>query len=108
MACRVICARSFSSCRALAKAWRWANSLLERRQAMAIRNIAVSRLVISSTRSSMREPSPKASLNALAAGVTPSLMATMRAFQSLTVSASTGPSAKRWRISPASTSSLAR
>ncbi|MNR31423.1 hypothetical protein D3C85_1489320 [compost metagenome] len=82
--------------------------MLERRQAMAIRNIAVSRLVISSTRSSMREPSPKASLNALAAGVTPSLMVTMRAFQSLTVRASTGPAAKLLRISMASISSLPR
>ncbi|MNE68920.1 hypothetical protein D3C80_1646090 [compost metagenome] len=75
---------------------------------MVMRNIAVSRLVISSTRSNMREPSPKASLNALAAGVTPSLMVTMRAFQALTAWASTGPLAKLWRISPASTSSLAR
>ncbi|MNH29758.1 hypothetical protein D3C79_900080 [compost metagenome] len=73
-----------------------------------MRTSAVSRLVISNTCSSTRDPSPSASLKALAAGVTPSLMATIRAFQSLMVRASTGPSANPLRISLASTSSWPR
>ncbi|MOA35018.1 hypothetical protein D3C78_1564390 [compost metagenome] len=73
-----------------------------------MRNNAVNKLVTNNTRSNIREPSPKASLKALAAGVTPSLMETMRAFQSLTWRAVAWPPTNPARICRATTSSWAR
>ncbi|MNF16450.1 hypothetical protein D3C80_2194690 [compost metagenome] len=57
------------------------SNLCVRSSAKAIRPRAVARFVASSSRRIIREPSPSASLKALAAGVTSSLMANICPFQ---------------------------
>ncbi len=98
---RVIWARSRSASRAFSTSWRCISCCRVRRNARRMSTLAVVRLATSSSLSKAREPSPRASLKALAAGVTFSLIAWISVFHCCTCSALACPVPMPARILPA-------
>ncbi|MNQ96337.1 hypothetical protein D3C85_1119350 [compost metagenome] len=97
-----------SSSRALAKACRCDSNFCERHRARKINTRAVTRLVARSMCKRKREPSPRASLNALAAGVTRSLMAWICCFQRTIWASLATPRDMPWCICRATSSSCCK